>query len=488
MELIPVQCSHCGANVEVDSYSKSFICNICGGSTMIEQNNYDNKWHDESIQKAELLINNQKNYKEAKNKFSYMTTSYPDDSRPWLGLIRCYTRDLEQKLYIDVSPYEPIWLTDLEARLMDAYNNYLRVETKENEKANTVNVFMGYITQNKNEYEDLKAKNKGTDSTTTPISSSDPIFTETIKAENKIIDSKDILDVIKKMDESIQKYKYIYKKEEEYNKNMDFNEKEYTFKDCNSELKFDINFHDNTEVHTNNLDEFYYTYENRLSEIKYVSIAYLLHYQIVHNYPEKVDDWISQNIYIYVYENKLSIDVKMDSKDDKLSGLYQDIKQVILNAPVKYDSVIKNKLGISLVCGLGIGLIPSMILTTILNFASEEINLLFATSYILYPLLTIIIGLFIGEGISFLILGKLYENIKPNQKYAGYNENGSVYKDDVEDYVNKSEVLIGKNVNNMKDRESIKNIYNKCKKLMLINLGIIAIMSVIIVIIYNIVE
>jgi hypothetical protein len=487
MQLIPVQCSHCGASVQVDSYSKSFICSICGGTTMIEKNSHDS-YHDERIQKAELLIDNQDNYKEAKSTFQYMTTSYPDDPRPWLGLIRCYTHDLEYKLYLDVSPYEPIWLSGLEARLMDAYNNYIRVETKEREKANTTNIFMNYIEQNKKEYEELKEKNKDTDPTTPPVGTSDFNFTETIKAENKIIDSNDILEVIKKMEETLKKYKFIYKKEEEYNKTVDYEEAEYTFKDYDSELKFSVNFHDNTDVRTNNIEEFYYVYENRLAEIKDFSVCFALNYSLVQHYPEKKNDSFYQTIWLYVYENKLSIDVKMDVNDDKLSGLYSDIKKIILSAPVKYDKIIKNKMGISLVCAFGIGLIPALLLTTILNFTNEQLNIMFATSYVLYPLLTIIIGLVIGEGISFVLLGKLYENIKPDKKYAGYNDNGSIYKDDVEDYVNKSEVLIGKNVNNMKDREAIKNLYNKCKKLMLINFGILAIMSIIIVVIYTMAE
>ena len=184
MELIPVQCSHCGAGVEVDSYSKSFICSVCGGTTFIEKNNnsFSDTYHDESIRNAELLIENQTNYIEAKNKFDYMTKSYPDDPRPWLGLIRCYTRDLSIKLYIDVSPYEPIWLDGLEARLMETYNNYIRVETKEQQKSYTSQVFNEYIMNNKKEYEELIKKNKPLDSTNYSISSntSETSFNETI--------------------------------------------------------------------------------------------------------------------------------------------------------------------------------------------------------------------------------------------------------------------------------------------------------------------
>lgn len=489
MQLISVQCSHCGAPVQIDSYNKSFICNICGGSTIIEQNNYNNSYHDENIQKAELLINNQNNYKEAKNKFEYMTTSYPDDPRPWQGLMRCYTKDLSIKLYLDVSPYQPIWLSGLESRFMDAYNNYLKVETKEPERSRAIQVVNEYIENNKREFEELQNKYKETDPIpTSSINSSEPNFTETIKAENKIINSDDILNIIKKMDDSIKKYKFIYQKEEELNKSFDFNEKEYTFKDSDSKLKFDIDFHDNTSITTDNLDEFYYVYENRLGEIKSLTVSYLLHYYIEKPKPNKVSEYISQNIYLYIKEDKLSVDVKMDSKDDKLSVLYNDFKQIILSAPTKYDSVIKNRTGISLVCGLAIGLIPSMLITLILYFMTEPVKILFGQSLVVYPLLNIVGALVIGETISFLILDRLYSNIKPSQKYAGYKDGQSVHVDDVEEYVNKSEVLIGKNVNNMKDRESIKSLYSKCKKLLLINLAILAILSIIVVVLYNMAE
>ena len=145
MNLIAIKCSTCGSNAEVDQYTKSFYCEACGTTTIIEKDGYKDSYREESLEKAELLINNQNNFSEAKSKYSYLMSSYPDDPRPIIGMIRCYTHDLTEKLYIDVSPYEPIWLTGLEDRIMEMYRLYLSVETKENEKNNVSNIIIEYV-------------------------------------------------------------------------------------------------------------------------------------------------------------------------------------------------------------------------------------------------------------------------------------------------------------------------------------------------------
>lgn len=485
MQLVPVQCSHCGAGVEVDAYTKSFVCNVCGGSTIIENSQHHSDFHDNSINKAEMLIDNQDNYSKAKSEFEYLTTSYPDDPRPWIGLIRCYTNDLTIKLYIDVSPYQPIWLTGLENRIMNAFNNYNRVETKEQEKAHTEQVFMDYINKNKEEFESLKEKNKDDAPAEVVSGEAGSSFNETIKAENRIIKAEDIRNIVVKMDESLKKYQYISKKEEEVNKSFDYDEKEYTFKDNGSKIKFDIDFHDNTSASIDSVDEFLYIYDNRLSEIKSLNIRYGLHYDVETPKPNKKYDYMSQSIELRVRENKLSIDVDLKSADDKLSNIYKEIKNMVLNAPTKYDDIIKKRTGITIMCGLGIGLIPGLVIGGVL-LSIEQARLLFASTYVLFPILVFFISMVIGTTISTFILNGLYSNIKPDQKYAGYKDGKSVYTDDVDDYVNSSEILIGKNVHNMEDRESIKKLLEKCKKMFLVELVILLFISILVVFIFNI--
>ena len=483
MNLVPVKCSTCGANVEVDQYTKSFTCSFCGATTIIEKNPYSSSYHDESLEKAELLINNQQNYLEAKNKYSYMTSSYPDDPRVWIGLIRCYTRDLKEPLYIDISPYEPIWLSGFENRVMNAYHQYLNVETKEQEKENTAKYFIEYINNNKKAYEELLAKNKVEvpESTTTEEVSN---FDETIKCENKIIKSEDLKDIINLMYDTYNKYMLISTKEIEKNKNFDFDEKEFTFKDNGSSLKYRIDFHDNTNAQIDNTEEFLHLYETRLHEIKSFDVMFHLNYDVATPKPNKMSDYRSQYICIYIRENSMNIDIKLNSTDDKISNIYRKIKEVVLTAPPKYDDIVKNRMGISLLTSFGYGLIPSIAICTLLCL-SETLRTVFVSSVVLYPILCLFIGLILGELIQMVILKPLYEPIKPEQKYEGYKDGQSVYSDDVDSYTNKSEILIGKNVNNLTYREKITSIYNKAKTFILIDLIVMGIISIIIVFVGN---
>jgi len=71
----------------------------------------------------------------------------------------------------------------------------------------------------------------------------------------------------------------------------------------------------------------------------------------------------------------------------------------------------------------------------------------------------------------------------PEKRYAGYSDGHAVSKDDIEKFVGTSEILIGKKVNNLTNREAIKREYEKYKGLIPIELFVLFIVSIIIIII-----
>ena len=60
-------------------------------------------------------------------------------------------------------------------------------------------------------------------------------------------------------------------------------------------------------------------------------------------------------------------------------------------------------------------------------------------------------------------LDRLYSSIVPEKKYAGYDSKNykSIYKDDIEKYVETSEIIIGKNIDNIKNRKEIVELEKK---------------------------
>ena len=142
------------------------------------------------------------------------------------------------------------------------------------------------------------------------------------------------------MNEILIKYKEISSAENKKNEMFDFDEKEYSFEDQDSNLKFYIDFYDNTSVNIDNFDQFITIFDTRLSEIKYFDIHFTLSYRFIEPYPNKINEYRIQRIDITIRENKLDLSVKLDSKDNKLNSLYSMIKNIILNSNEKYDSIL----------------------------------------------------------------------------------------------------------------------------------------------------
>lgn len=82
-------------------------------------------------------------------------------------------------------------------------------------------------------------------------------------------------------------------------------------------------------------------------------------------------------------------------------------------------------------------------------------------------------------------LDKYYESIVPSKKYAGYDSTNykRIYKDDIDSFVDTSEILIGKKINNLDNRRMIKKVYEKYKGLIPKELIALLIVTVIVIII-----
>lgn len=91
----------------------------------------------------------------------------------------------------------------------------------------------------------------------------------------------------------------------------------------------------------------------------------------------------------------------------------------------------------------------------------------------------------IGSMISSSKLDKYYETIVPSKKYAGYDSTNykRIYKDDIDSFVDTSEILIGKKINNLDNRRMIKKVYEKYKGLIPKELIALLIVTVIVIII-----
>ena len=304
------------------------------------------------------------------------------------------------------------------------------------------------------------------------------MYNDTIKVANKIISAEDLFDIFSKMQEKLIYYKKISENEERKNQMLEWRYQTWTFRDSNSSLSFEVDFHDDTNIRFDNYNNFISVFNNRLQEIKSIYVHFYLSYGVQDE--DKKSENYRHSISMWIYENKVKIEVSLNSEDRKIDDIYELIKSKILQAPEKYDKVIKKKSKITAVVGLAIGFIPALIISTLLLFV-PTIRHIFAVSYVLYPMCSLVLAFLIGGIFGSAKLDRYYEKINPEQKYAGYDSNKgkSIYKDDIDQYVETSEILIGKNVDNLKCRKEIMANFEKFKRYIPYELGAMLLLSII---------
>lgn len=310
------------------------------------------------------------------------------------------------------------------------------------------------------------------------------MYNDTIKAENKIISSDDLAQIFQLMGETLKKYLRVSEQEEIRNRMLDIPYQNYTFKDEGSKMKVIVDFYDNTNITFDNYDSFMGIFYSRINEIKTMDVYYSLNYTVMNPEPNRSRSYYTQSIQMHINENKLDITLNLKSADPKLDEIYNFIKNKILNAPEKYDEVIRNKNKIINTVSFGAGMIPGIVITSLLLFI-PVVNNIILKGYVVYPIVAVILSYMIGSMISSSKLDKYYEPIVPSKKYAGYDPTNykRIYKDDIDSFVGTSEILIGKKINNLDNRRMIKKVYEKYKGLIPKELIALLIVTVIVIII-----
>lgn len=305
------------------------------------------------------------------------------------------------------------------------------------------------------------------------------MYNDTIKVANKIITYDDLIKIFSLMQEKLLEFRKTSNMEEMKNRMLDSKYQSWTFKDFGSKLSFDVDFTDDTSVKFDNYNNFISIFNNRLNEIKYIRVNYSLSYST--SFIGEGSQYYNQHIYMVIREDKMDIDVSLSSNDNKINDVYELIKDKILNAPLKYDDVIKKRSKINLIVGLAMGFIPALIIT-ILSLFIPTLRQVYASGYIVYPLATFFLAFVIGTTMASTKLDGFYKSINPEQKYAGYDSTNrkSIYKDDIDRYINSSEILIGKNTNNLDYRKNILDCYEKYKKYIPYEIGLMILISIVV--------
>mgnify|MGYP004463038061 CR=1 FL=1 len=307
------------------------------------------------------------------------------------------------------------------------------------------------------------------------------MYNDTIKVANKIISESALADIFQRMDDEIKKNEKICRQETMQNEKYERDYQHWTTKDFEGTFKCTFNFYDDTNITVDNYNVFVTVFNNRLHEVKDMWVRYDYSYWIQNGRDQKL---ISQHINMNIYEYRMSIEVDLNSVDKKMDDVYQLIKEKILNAPERYDRIIKKKDSITNKIGFALGMIPSLIICTLLVFV-PSIRQIFGMTYVLYPIAVVILAFMIGNTIFGGRLDRLYSTIVPEKKYDHYDAKAgkSVYKDDIDKFVETSEIIIGKNIDNIQNRKEIVELEEKYSRYIPIELIVLLVLSVIIILV-----
>lgn len=313
------------------------------------------------------------------------------------------------------------------------------------------------------------------------------MYYDTIKCENKIISSEALMEIFQTMNDTLKKYERISEQEKMQNQMLERKYQKFTYDYTISKLSFQINFTDNTDISIDKFETFSGIFYSRISEIKNIYVRMSSLYDTKEE--EQQAKSYRQYITLDISNKKMNISVELDSDDPKFDNVYNKIKEKVLMAPEKYDDVMRNKSKIVNAVTVATGMIPAIIITSIFLFI-PTLNKVFLKGIVVYPLVVVFLMYMIGSIIANSKLDKYYDTISPDKKYAGYDTTNhkSIYKDDMDSYLNTSDILIGSKVNNLVYREKIREIYNKYKNSVLPMILVLAGVSVVVAIVGLLIE
>ncbi len=194
------------------------------------------------------------------------------------------------------------------------------------------------------------------------------------------------------------------------------------------------------------------------------------------NYELGTDNQLTVEEYsIWINENSLTVDTRSENCDGIVYETADEIRNVFMKCPDKYDKTVKGKFFRSQSLYLAIGLAVTIVLSLftklslmpkyeVLSTALSN-KIVFVLAYIFVAELS---GTIMGDG----IIASMYKRISPKQRYEGYNRNThtNTYADDIEEYKSNPEIMIGVNAHNTSDRIKIENMFKACKKIVLVEL------------------
>ena len=311
------------------------------------------------------------------------------------------------------------------------------------------------------------------------------------KVVNKQIPLSSITDVANYLEDYKEKWDKIFQQENEKNKNKPYGEKNYEYENGDTDLKYTIEFHNGKNI----TESDYNWFVGNLSEprtIKGIELYMSIRYNTRSQNSNYNDIYNKITVTLYFRDcggelkySDVSINVDTTNQENEAHNIYSTIMNTLENNPDRYDKTIKNRKIRTQCFTISVGIILSYILYIILRINEDAISPVFS-GYLSNKYILVFgqwfVAILLGNVFSYWYILSLYKPLLPQAKYAGYNysANRGKYTDDVDDYVEHSEVHFGKFWDAEKRRTKIEKIYKVTKIILLVQLVISVILFLVI--------
>ena len=303
------------------------------------------------------------------------------------------------------------------------------------------------------------------------------------KVVNKQIPIKSIIDVANYFDDYKNRYDNIFEQEKRKNKNLAFSDKNYEYENGSTELRYTVklrNGKDMTETDYN----WFIGQLNQPRAIEEIRIDLRVSYYNKSGKENYNDKYNSINVSVDLRDARMDlkysdvyVDVQTTNQEKEANNIYSTIMNTLEDNEDRLNKTIKHrKVRMQSLC-ISVGIILSYILYIVLRINADKFPTQIAT-YLTNKYIIVFgqwfVAIILGNALSYWYILSVYRPLLPEAKYAGYNSSThkSVYKDDIDDYLEHSEVHFGKFWDAEKRRNKIEKIYKVTNKIVLIQLMI----------------
>lgn len=311
------------------------------------------------------------------------------------------------------------------------------------------------------------------------------------KVVNKQISIKSIIDVANYIEDYKERYDKIFQDVENKNKGKSFGEKNYDYENGYTRLEYTIEFHNGKRITESDYNWFVGNLnDTRIIKEIYISLSIAYNSKSNGSNYNDIRNSIHANVEfrdcgMELKYSDVTINIDTTNQENEAHNIYSTIMNTLEDNPDRYDKTIKSRKIRIQSFTLSVGIILSYILYVvllinknklpgdILNYLSNKYVLIFGQWFA---------AILLGNVFSYWYILTVYKPLLPETKYAGYDRSTykSKYKDDIDDYVEHSEVHFGKFWDAENRRNKIEKIYKITRIIVLVQLLISVILNFII--------